>query len=259
VESTGAEPAEFADLIGVLNEMMERLERGFGQARRFTADASHELKTPIALIQSGIEEALVDCRAANGDPAVLMSMAKEVRRLKGILEGLLLLSRADAGELRLVNETVDLSRELGLFCEDVEVLAESREIKTELSIAPGVHVCGDRILLGQAIQNLLSNAIKYNCEGGTLWCSLSVENEFVVLEIANTGSVIPREDVPLVFERFYRVDKARSRAVDGIGLGLNIAWEIVKAHQGSLTLERSDERATVFRAVLPLVPQAIEG
>ena len=252
IELTGREPSEYVELIEVLNDMMDRLERGFTQARRFAADASHELKTPIALVQGGIESALEECRATGGDPRVLMDVSEEIRRLKGILDGLLLLSRADAGQLRLVDEVIDLSSLVNLFCEDLEVMAEEKRIQLELSIEPKLFVQGDRILLGQAIQNLLSNALKYNAENGRLWCSLVLEPREAVLSVGNTGAGIPSDDADHIFDRFYRVDKARSRAVDGVGLGLNIAMEIVRAHRGNILLTRADETATEFQIRLPL-------
>ena len=252
IELTGNEPAEFSDLIEVLNAMMERLERGFSQARRFSADASHELKTPIALVQGGIESALAECRLADGDPKTLIGIAEEVRRLKGILEGLLLLSRADSGQLKLVDEAIDLSSEVALFCEDLEVMAEEKGIQLELSIGSNLFVLGDRILLGQAIQNLFSNALKYNEEGGRLWCSLGLEPREVVLVVGNSGSKIPDDEADHIFDRFYRVDKARSRSVDGIGLGLNIALEIIRAHRGDLMLTRADDTGTEFQIRLPI-------
>ena len=252
IEVTGNEPTEFSDLIEVLNAMMDRLERGFTQARRFSADASHELKTPIALVQGGIESALAECREREGDPKTLIGIAEEVRRLKGVLEGLLLLSRADSGQLRLVDELIDLSSEVSLFCEDLEVMAQEKGIHLEISIGANLFVQGDRILLGQAIQNLFSNALKYNEEGGRLWCFLGLEPREVVLVVGNSGASIPDEEADHIFDRFYRVDKARSRSVDGIGLGLNIALEIVRAHRGDLMLTKADETGTEFQIRLPV-------
>ncbi len=252
IELTGREPSEFVELIEVLNDMMDRLERGFTQARRFAADASHELKTPIALVQGGIENALEECRKAQGDPRSLVEVSEEVRRLKGILDGLLLLSRADAGQLKLVDDVIDFSSLVALFCEDVEVMVQERGIQLELAIEPDLHVQGDRILLGQAIQNLLSNALKYNEENGQLWCRLAFEPREAVLTVGNSGPGIPGDEADHIFDRFYRVDKARSRAVDGVGLGLNIAMEIVRAHRGNLLLTRVEESVTEFQIRLPL-------
>ncbi|MDB4796611.1 ATP-binding protein [bacterium] len=253
IEASGNEPSEFAELIDVLNDMMERLERGFTQARRFAADASHELKTPVALIQAGIEDALSECRASKGDPESLMGVSGEVRRLKGILEGLLLLSRADAGQLRVSDESLDLSAEVALFCEDIEFLSAEKLINAKVTIEPKVSVQGDRIMLGQFIQNLLGNALKYNEESGRLWCVLREESGEAILDVGNSGPGIPEGESDRIFDRFYRADKARSRKVDGVGLGLNIALEIVRAHRGDLILVQADEDATVFRMRLPLV------
>lgn len=257
---SGREPSEIFDLITVLNGMMDRLERGFAQARRFTADASHELKTPLALIQAGIETEMVACQEAEGDPTALVGIAEEVRRLKGILEGLLLLSRADAGRLELGNDSVDLSAEFRLLCEDTALLGEAQAIEVFLDAEDGVVVKGDRVLLGRALQNLLSNALKYNHDGGRIRCALVRESGWVKMTIGNTGPGIPSAQVDQIFERFYRLDLARSRQVDGFGLGLNIAREITQAHGGRLELiaseaaEAAEAAETVFSMVLPLEP-----
>lgn len=233
---TGKEFSEFSQLVGVLNDMMERLEGSFRQATRFTADASHELKTPIALMQAEIETVLKKCPPGSSEQTTLLNIAEEVQRLKRITQSLLLLSQVDAGHLQLAIEKVDFSAECEALREDAEVLCESSSLSLKETIQPGISVEADKVLLMQAAQNLLRNAVRYNVEGGTVIFSLQKESGDAILEFSNTGPAIPLEEREKIFERFYRVDPSRDRSIDGFGLGLNLAQEIVRAHGGTLRL-----------------------
>ena len=248
---TGKESEEFSKLVGVLNAMMDRLEGSFDQATRFTADASHELKTPIAIMQAEIESALKSCQPNSEEEASLLNLQEENQRLKRITQSLLLLSQVDSGKLKLTEEEVDLSAELEGLAEDAEALCTKDHLNFSSEIHPGVKVRADRVLLMQAVQNLLSNAIKYNCEGGEIRSVLSVEAAEAVLVFFNTGEPIPEEDQPKIFDRFYRVDKARGPRVEGFGLGLNLSLEIVRAHGGTLRLAASDLGGTRMELRLP--------
>ena len=242
---TGNESQEFSKLVGVLNAMMDRLEASFHQASRFTADASHELKTPIAIMQAEIESALKNCPPDSPEAASLINLQGENQQLKRITQSLLLLSQADSGKLKLTEEDVDLSSELAALAEDAEHLCGKEGLSFSSEIAPGIKVRADRVLLMQAVQNLLSNAIKYNAESGEVSCSLSEDAGEAVVTFFNTGEPIPADEQGKIFDRFYRVDKARGPAgVEGFGLGLNLSLEIVRAHGGTLRLAESGEHGT---------------
>lgn len=243
---------EFSQLAGVLNDMMARLESSFHQANRFTADASHELKTPISILQAEISTALKACEPESEQETSLLQMAHEVQRLKQITQSLLLLSRADAGQLKIESQVVDLSEVLSGIAEDTELLCEEAGLQFVQEIEIGLKVQGEQTLLAQAIQNLLQNAVKYNRKGGSVRCQLARESEIAVVEVSNTGQAIPEEEQQKIFDRFYRRDPSRSRNTDGFGLGLNLAMEIVKMHGGSVSLVESRDDLNRFRVELPL-------
>lgn len=247
---------EMDDLITILNDMMDRLERGFLHATRFSADVSHELKTPLAIMQGTIETALKDCEPGSREETNLLSIGQECQRLKSITRSLLLLSQADSGHLPVHRQEVPLSEEIAELCEDAAILCEPMSLTLEKEIAPDLVLHTDPVLLRQALRNLVSNAVKYNRRDGTVRCSLRTgsEGSTAVFEISNTGPGIPDEDRNHIFERFYRADKARSREVDGFGLGLNLAREILRALDGDLQLVESTDQETRFRVILPLTP-----
>lgn len=235
VPDIGGDP-EITRLVAMLNGMMDRLEAGFRQATRFSADASHELKTPIAIMRGELEQAVQ--RADPGSPAQrqLTSLLEETHRLGGIVRSLLLLSRADAGRLVTTREPVDLTAMLAELTEDTAVSAETAGIRLECHLAPGVGVSGDETLLRTAILNLLGNAVKHNQPGGSVSVRLATRDNQAVLETANTGPPIPAEEREEIFERFRRGRAARDDAREGTGLGLSLAREIIAAHGGTLTL-----------------------
>ncbi|MGI9242944.1 MAG: ATP-binding protein [Verrucomicrobiales bacterium] len=251
---TGRESEEFSKLVEELNSMMDRLEGSFHQATRFTADASHELKTPIAIMQAEIESALKSCRPGSAEETSLLNLQEENQQLKRITQSLLLLSQVDSGKLKLAEEDVDLSGELEALAEDADYLCAKAGLRFSGEIAPGLKVRADRVLLMQAVQNLLSNAIKYNdAEGGEVTCHLRDDGSEVVVEFFNTGTPIPEGEQAKIFDRFYRVDKARGPGVEGFGLGLNLSLEIVRAHGGTLKLAGSDAAGTRMELRLPKV------
>jgi heavy metal sensor kinase len=243
------EDREFSELIALFNDMMDWLENSFRQAVRFSADASHELKTPLTVLQAQLEQAVHEAEPGSQEQRRYVAFGKELQRLKSITQKLLLLSRIDAGELKFHLRPLDLSQMIEGIAEDTEILAP--ELRIESEIAPGLQVMGDADLMKQVVQNLAANAVKYNCKGGFIRMALHADGERVRLSMANSGRGIPPEERGRVFTRFYRGDKARSRTVSGAGLGLSIAREIVRAHQGELVLETSSEESTVFCVSLP--------
>lgn len=241
---------EFQRLVTVFNEMMDRLEKGFHQATRFSADASHELKTPLARLQAELEQALSSAPTGSPQQQTYTSLLEEVERLKAIAQKLLLLSLADAGRLELHREAVDLSALLANVVEDTTALAPTLAI--EHVIPAGVLVRADTVLLEQALQNLAGNAIKYNREGGLVRFQLRVADGKVAVVIGNTGPGIAEGDRPRVFDRFFRGDRARGRSgPGGVGLGLSLSREILRAHGGDLALEPARADWTEFHATLP--------
>jgi len=243
------EDREFSELIAVFNDMMDWLEKSFHQAIRFSADASHELKTPLTVLQAQLEQAVHEAEPGSDEQRRYVAFGKELQRLKSITQKLLLLSRIDAGELKLNLRPLNVSQLLEGIVEDTEVLAPTLNIKSEL--APDLWVMADADLIKQVLQNLATNAIKFNQHGGLIQFNLQANGDQVLFTIANTGQRIPSEDRDKVFTRFYRGDKARSRQVGGAGLGLSLAREIVRAHHGELTLECSSDETTAFRLAFP--------
>ncbi|MEI7808791.1 MAG: ATP-binding protein [Verrucomicrobiota bacterium] len=241
--------AEFNRLVTVFNEMLDRLEKSFTQATRFSADASHELKTPLARLQLELEQALESAPSGSPQQEVFSSLLDEVSRLKAIVQKLLLLSLADAGQLQLHREPVNLTRVLENVVEDCRLQAP--ELTVEQSLAPDIKVQADPELLEQALQNLATNAVKYNCEGGLIRFELTRDDGNVLVRVANTGAGIPAADHERIFERFYRADKSRSNRVEGTGLGLSLAREILRAHGGELAVEPASNGFTRFVGLLP--------
>lgn len=242
---------EFQRLVSVFNAMLDRLEQGFHQARRFSADASHELKTPLALLQLELEQALRDAPAGSAAQQTYSSLLEEIQRLKAILDKLLLLSLADSGRMALQRTPIELGRILEDILEDGAALAPQLHFRRTLE--PKVMVQADAVLLEQALQNLMGNAIKYNRGDGEVSVTLTVRNGLACVQVANTGPGIAEEDRGRLFERFFRGDRARTRdTAAGVGLGLSLSREILRAHGGDLTLTESTHDRTAFTASLPI-------
>ncbi len=240
---------EFNRLVTVFNEMLARLETSFQQATRFSADASHELKTPLARLQMELEQALENAPSDSPQQEIYSSQLDEISRLKAIVQKLLLLSLADAGQLRLQLQPVDLSAMLTNIVEDGR--AQTAALNIESQIPSDIHVNADPDLLEQALQNLASNAIKYNHNGGLVRFELMTEAEYVLVRVANSGPKIAPGDRERIFERFFRVDSARSGRVEGTGLGLSLGREIIRAHGGEMALENCESDLNRFLVRLP--------
>ena len=251
---TGREDKEFARLIKVLNAMMERLEDSFQHAVRFSADASHELKTPLAVMRGELERGLKECTPGSEQEQRFIELSEEVHRLNQITEALLTLSRADSGSLQLDKKEFSLSNALESFCEDAEILCLDKELTFTSNIEDGLVISADRVLVLSVLHNLVSNAIKYNEERGDVVINASRSGDDVVIEVANTGPGIPDDQRDSIFRRFYRVDDARSRQRDGFGLGLNIAMELTLVNGGELRLlENSPSGETRFAVRFPAI------
>lgn len=242
------EDPEIQRLIEVLNRMMDRLEISFHQATRFSADASHELKTPLAAMQAELEHAIQNSGQGSAEQRVFASLLEETQQLKRITSSLLLLSQADSGQLKLTPEKIPLSEDLESIVEDAQILAADSDIKFHMEIEDGIKVRGDRALLRMALLNLIKNAIAYNEQGGSVSLSLVLRKE-VEFTICNTGPGIAPADQPRIFERFFRGAFHGSQSPDGLGLGLSLAREIILAHRGKLLLKESRPGYTCFTAV----------
>jgi heavy metal sensor kinase len=241
---------EFVELIAVFNQMLESLERSFKQASRFSGDAAHELKTPLAILQGELERNLQQAEPESLMQQSLSSLLDEVRRLSGIVRKLLLLSLADAGRMNLHKVEVDLSEILAQVEEDIELLAPQLKVQTE--IAAQLQVMGDRDLLIQVLQNMVSNAIKYNLSDGWIRIYAVQQRAKILITITNASKNILDRDRERIFERFYRGDPARTRSeIEGTGLGLSLSREIAKAHGGDLTLDSTPANQTAFTLNLP--------
>jgi signal transduction histidine kinase len=246
---------EIAGLIEVVNATFDRLQRSFEQSIRFSADASHHLKTPISVLRAGIEEILTDPDTPEKQQTRAEGLLHQVHHLTSIAENLLLLARADAGRVDLQHDEFDLSELLEGVCDDLRALAEPRGLTVEADLPKQLWVVADRKAVALIIQNLVENAIKYNAPQGCICISAGAPDGEAEVTVKNNGEPIPPERAPHIFERFYR---ARSDGrIPGHGLGLSIAFELARAHGGELELIRSDSEWTEFRLRLPCRPVSI--
>jgi heavy metal sensor kinase len=241
---------ELEELAKVLNATFARLEAAFQRQARFTADASHELRTPLAVVRGQAELALSRPRRVEEYQSALESCLRAAVRMGALVDGLLTLARADAGKLDVAHEPLDLRRLVEEVIALLSPLAGTSRIRVQSNLHP-VTVMGDSSRLTQVITNLINNAIQYNHPGGSVQVSLAVKDGWAELAVEDTGVGIPSEDCPHVFERFYRVDKARSRASGGQGLGLAISKSIVEAHGGTIGFRTEAGKGSTFWVRLP--------
>lgn len=242
-------PEEIARLSAVLNALLDRLADGLDQARRFTGDAAHELRTPLSILQAGLEELLARDDLAPEVRDELDSLIDDHRRLATICERLLLLSRSDAGQLKLELQPLDLVEIADAAIEDARTLAEPRRITVEAEFPTSAPCQGEPVYLTQVLLNLLANAVKYNRDRGRVRVELRAEDSRWAIIIGNTGPGIAPTETAHVFRRFYRTPSAR--AGGGNGLGLSLSRELARAHGGELTLLKSENDWTEFLLILP--------
>lgn len=242
---------ELGHLAGIINETLARLEQSFEQLRRFTADASHELRTPLTALRTVGEVGLRDTRSSEQYRDTIASMLEEVDRLTRLIDSLLMLSRADSGQFRLHLERFSLGELVGEVAQHLRVLAEEKNLLLEVTSSAEVEIEADRTMLRQAIINLVDNAIKYSPEDAHVRLAVFGRDGSAQVEVQDEGPGIAAEHQPKVFDRFYRVDKARSRQVGGVGLGLSIARWAIEAHGGRIELESRIGGGSLFRIRLP--------
>jgi heavy metal sensor kinase len=243
---------ELGHLATVFNQTFGRLEASFEQLRRFTADASHEMRTPLTAIRTVGEVGLRGPRSDRTYRDVIGSMLEEADRLNGLVESLLTLARADGPQFTLRRDRIDLAALAAEVVEYLSVLAEDKHQVMAVDAPAPVFVLADRVLLRQAIINLVDNAIKYSPDGGAIHVTAAAAAPDAVLAVRDSGPGIPPEHVEKVFDRFYRIDRSRSREVGGTGLGLSIAKWAVEVHGGRIGVAPADTAGSVFRITLPL-------
>lgn len=244
---------EMGRLATTLNGMIARLEEAFQKQRQFAADASHELRTPLAIIQAESSLALDKKRTQAEYRRSLELVSQEVTYMSEIIGKLLLLARNDAGSEPSNFQEVNVRDLFTELSSDVEALAQEKGVVFNLGPMDNLTVKGDRFKLKQLFLNILDNAIRYTPSGGTVSSSLVRKNGSAIVSISDTGMGIPTEHLPFIFDRFYRVDKARSRADGGMGLGLAIAISIAKLHGGKIEVESQVGKGSTFHIILPLL------
>jgi heavy metal sensor kinase len=242
---------ELGRLGATLNRMIARLERSFEETRRFTADAAHELRTPLAVMRNVAEVALRTPRDSEHYREVLADVLEEVERVTRLAEQLLFLCREDAGIIPPLAEEIRLDNVVRETAEHMSVVAQAKGVALELGALESCLVRGDSDLLRRLLFNLLDNAIKFTPTGGMIRAGLAQSNGSAVVEVADTGSGIAPDHLPRVFERFYRVDPARGQDGEGAGLGLAICRAIAEAHGGHLAIESELGRGTRVTATIP--------
>ncbi len=235
-----------------LNHMIARLEDAFQQNRRFIADASHEMRTPLTIMRGELESIVDAAPFASQVQETAASVLEEVERLARIVEGLFAISRLEAGEAQKEYRRFDLAELATSTTEQMCLLAEDKEIALSCTAPRPVMVEGDRARLKQVVVNLLDNAIKYTAQGGKVGLTVTVRDGKAILEVADNGMGIPAEARPHIFERFFRVDKARSREAGGAGLGLSIVKSICAAHGGQVDFQSQEGVGSCFKVELPL-------
>ena len=250
VVETGA--GDELDRLGqTLNAMLGRLDAAFQEMRQFTADASHELQTPLTILKGEMEVALRSPRSPEEYQRILKSALEEIDRIARLVDGLLLLARADAGVLRMDRRPADLAQLVEEVYGQTRILAEARSVNLRLGPVEPISVQGDYAHLRRLLLNLVDNAVKYTLPDGHVTISLQPSGGWASIRVGDTGMGIPPEDQARIFQRFYRSAEARSRGEGGAGLGLCIARSIAEAHGGRIEVESATGRGSTFTVLLP--------
>jgi two-component system, OmpR family, sensor kinase len=251
VERTGDEVARLGNAV---NHMFDRLERSFAALHRFTAEASHELKTPLMVLRAGVERALRNPNTPAESLQGLDESLMQIGRMAELVDSLLTLARADEGRLPLAVEECDLRELVGEAAETASILAEEANLTVTTSIPPApINLRVDRNRIRQLLLNLVTNAVKYTPAGGVVTLGLSDQGDTVTVTVGDTGIGIAAGDLPHIFDRFWRADPARSREGEspGTGLGLAITKWVAEAHGGSISVQSRPGRGTLFTVALP--------
>jgi signal transduction histidine kinase len=256
IPMAGPPTDEVGRLIEAFNETLERLEGLFITQRRFLADVSHELRTPLTAIRGNID--LIQ-RLGTADPESLEAIKSEVERMTRLVRDVLLLAQAESGKLPLARDVVELDTLLLEVFKEAKLLAQDR-IEVRLGKEDQVRVVGDRDRLKQVALNLIGNAIEHTPPGGRVTLGLSCVGDWARLTVSDTGPGIPQEELPHIFERFYRIDRSRRRSgLGGAGLGLSIAYWIARSHDGRIEVASEPGQGSTFSVWLPRMTDSLAG
>ncbi len=243
---------EISELSEVINEMLSRLENSFNQVRQFTTDASHELRTPITIMKAGIEVALSRERDIYNYQQVLANTLDDLGRLSKIIENLFILAKADTGRCEMRMERMNLCPVITDVAEQLRLITEPKNISVSTEKMEDAFIRGDELLIRMMLLNLVDNAVKYTPQNGAISLSIGKGNGNVMIAIKDNGIGISREDIPHIFDRFYRASKVRTSNYNGGGLGLSICQWIVRSHRGTITVESELNKGSVFTVTLPI-------
>lgn len=250
---------ELGALAQTLNQMIERLEQSFTEMQRFTADAAHELRTPLAVMRTEAEVALRTLRSPEEHARVLENLLEEINRLSQLAEQLLLLSRQDAGLYPVRNETVNLGALLEEVIGNVQMVAQEKDLRLALGDVPDCQMTTDPGLLRRVLYNLLDNAIRYSDAGGEVHVQITRQDDQVTIAIVDNGRGISPEHLSRIFDRFYRADPSRSGDGEGAGLGLAICQSCMTVLRGDISIDSTLGVGTTVRLGLPLVPPSFRA
>jgi heavy metal sensor kinase len=243
---------ELKQLMRTFNDMLDRLQRAFQQQRQFTADAAHELRTPLSIMQTGLDVMLSQKRTVGQYQTSLESVREEVQRLTQLANSLLMLARADAHELPLHWQWFDLSLLLETVLDQLSLLAKEKHIQMERNITPRLELYADEDRMIQVALNLLENALKYAPQGGTVHVDATRIRHTIQFAVGNTGAAIPQNELAHIFDRFYRADPSRNRERGGFGLGLAITKQLIELQGGTILVESSEQTGTIFTVRFPM-------
>ena len=251
---------ELDRLARTINDMLDRIDGTLQEMRRFSADASHELQTPLTILKGEIEVALLKQRAPSEYEQVLHSCLEEIDRINKLVEGLLLLARADAGALKLDLQPVEMAQLTHRLCSQMQPLALHYEVSLRHELLNSVIVDGDELQLQRMVMNLIDNGIKYSSAGGKVAVSVEKDSNHAVIRVKDSGPGFSAEEAEKIFDRFHRAPQARQQHSKGSGLGLSIARSIALAHGGDISAESVPGSSSTFTVSLPcLVSNEVES
>jgi signal transduction histidine kinase len=245
------ESTDVIQLVTSINTMIQRIENSFKQIQQFTSDASHELRTPLAILMGELEIGLHTSKSKQDFQEVILSALDEVIRLSKVVSSLLELSKAESGKLILQFEETNLSELLLDLIEDAEILSEAKKITLHHSVEQDIYVEVDSSKMHQALLNIIENSIKYTQEQGEVSINLCTSDFFVIIEVKDNGIGMSEEELPFIFDRFYRADISRSQVIHGTGIGLAIVKWILEGHETITTVQSKPNEGTTFLIKLP--------
>ncbi|RLF32478.1 MAG: hypothetical protein DRN08_06600, partial [Thermoplasmata archaeon] len=244
---------EIDELIYALNQMISRIEESYLKISQFSADVSHELKTPLAVLKGETERILSTSRKRDEYQDHLYNLVRKIDELIELTNNLLFLAKVDSGQWRKPDDEIAIDNELLKVIDLFQGLANDKGIKLSYLPLPHLLVKGEKFRIQQLFTHLIDNSIKYSLPGGEIEISLKKENGWSVFTIKDTGIGISKEDLPKIFDRFFRVERSRSRQTGGTGLGLSLCKKIVEIHGGKIIVESELGKGSTFTVFLPLV------